>query len=57
MATSATNNGGSKGGRGMAIFNQLTAIILPVLICAGLGFTWARMRQPSTTTSSPGSSR
>lgn len=30
----------------MAIFNQLTAIILPVLICAGLGFTWARMRRP-----------
>jgi predicted permease len=30
----------------MAIFSQLSAIILPVLVCAGLGFTWARMRSP-----------
>ena len=28
------------------MLNQLTAIILPVLICAGLGFGWARMRRP-----------
>jgi predicted permease len=28
------------------VLNQLTAVILPVLICAGLGFFWARMRRP-----------
>ena len=28
------------------MLNQLSAVILPVLICAGLGFLWARLRKP-----------
>ncbi len=51
MAASATKMGAARVGAiaigmGTIVLNQLAAVILPVLICAGLGFVWARMRRP-----------